>query len=79
MIFNIVSGGGGSVLNFAIAGNPRPENPDENTIWIDTNEPISGWTISAEEPAKVENTVWIAAGSFSQVAFNALKENCIMV
>ena len=79
MIFNIVSGGGGSCLNFAIAGNPRPENPDENTIWIDTDEPISGWTISAEEPAKVENTVWIAAGSFSQVAFNALKENCIMV
>ena len=79
MIFNIVSGSGGAGLNFSITGNPKPDGPAENTIWIDTNEPISGWTISADEPAKVENSVWINAGSFSQVAFNALKENCIMV
>jgi len=80
MIFNLTGGkGSGAALNFTLVGNPKPENPTENTIWINTDEPIAGWTISADELEKTENTVWIAAGSFSQVAFNALKENCIMV
>lgn len=42
--------GGSSPLNFKVVGNPKPANPKENTIWIDTNEKITGWEFSATEP-----------------------------
>lgn len=40
--------GGGNPLNFKVVGNPQPNNPKENTIWIDTDVPITGWQFSAE-------------------------------
>lgn len=80
MIFDLTGGGEpGVALNFTLVGNPKPENAADNTIWIDTDEPISDWAISAEEPEKADGRVWIIDGTFSQVAFNVLKKNHIMV
>ena len=76
MIFNMVAGG--AAFNFKVVGNPQPESASDNTIWVDTVE-MSGWVFSADEPEKVDGLVWIAVGSASPVAFNALKKNGIMV
>lgn len=67
-------------LNFEVVGNPQPENPKENTIWVDTDAEITGWDFSAAEPANpAEGMVWFSTGTASSVAFNALKENSVMV
>ena len=78
MIFNMV--GGGAALNFKIVGGTaQPVNPAENTIWVDTDAKITSWIFSAAEPAPEEGMVWIRVGSASPVAFNALKNNGIMI
>lgn len=67
-------------LSFEVVGNPQPENPKANTIWVDTDVEITGWDFSAAEPANpVEGMVWFSTGTASSVAFNALKENSVMV
>lgn len=71
---------GGAGLNFKVVGNPQPENPKANIIWVDTDVEITGWDFSATEPANpAEGMVWFAVGTASPVAFNALKENSVMV
>lgn len=80
MIFNMSGGGGGAGLNFKIVGNPQPSDPKENTIWVDTDEEITGWTFSANEPeSPVGGNVWITVGASSSAQFNAVKKNSIMV
>lgn len=77
---NISGGGGGAGLNFKIVGNPQPSDPKENTIWVDTDEEITGWTFSANEPeSPVGGNVWITVGASSSAQFNAVKKNSIMV
>lgn len=73
------SGGGG--LNFSVVGGlTQPANPKENTIWVETDVPITIWTFSAAEPTEpVDGMVWIIAGTSSTVEFNALKKNGIQV
>lgn len=73
------SGGGG--LNFSVVGGlTQPANPKENTIWVETDVPITIWTFSAAEPTEpVDGMVWIIAGKASTVEFNALKKNGIQV
>lgn len=67
-------------LSFEVVGNPQPENPKGNTIWVDTDVEITGWAFAAEEPSNpAEGMVWFAVGTASTVAFNALKENSVMV
>jgi hypothetical protein len=67
-------------LSFEVVGNPQPENPKENTIWVDTDVEITGWDFSAAEPVNpAQGMVWFAVGTESTVAFNALKENSVMV
>ena len=67
-------------LSFEVVGNPQPENPKANTIWVDTDVEITGWDFSAAEPANpAEGMVWGSTGTASSVAFNALKENSVMV
>lgn len=67
-------------LSFEVVGNPQPENPKANTIWVDTDVEITGWDFSAAEPANpAEGMVWVSTGTASSVAFNALKENSVMV
>ena len=74
--------GGGSVgLNFKIVGGTsEPSATRENTIWVNTNATISEYVFSAEKPASpVDGMAWIATGTTSSVAFNALKKNGIFV
>lgn len=80
MILNM-TGGGGTSLNFAVVGGTtQPENPKENTIWVDTSTAISEWVFSAEQPANpVEGMVWFQTGTSAPTAFNALKKNNITV
>jgi len=37
-------------LNFEVVGNPQPENPKENTIWVNTDTEITSWYFGANEP-----------------------------
>lgn len=73
-------GGDGAPLNFKVVGNLQPDNPKENTIWVDTDVPITSWIFSAEEPSPAEaGMVWISVGTSSSVAFNALRKNSVQV
>lgn len=80
-IQSISAGSSGTELNFeVVGGTAQPINPTENTIWVNTEEEITGWTFSATEPENpAQGHVWIIIGSASQVSFNALKENDIQV
>lgn len=52
---------GGSSLSFTVVGGTtRPSSPAENTIWVDTDETITGVTMSAVSPsALADGEVWI--------------------
>ena len=71
---------GGAPLNFVVVGGTSaPARPRENTIWVDTDMPITLWHFGADEPNATEGAVWIQTGMSSHVAFNALKKNSVMV
>lgn len=74
-------GAGGGGLNFkVVGGTTEPVSPSENTIWVNTYTPITGYEFSATEPAElVEGLVWITVGTSSTVEFNALKKISVMV
>lgn len=79
---NVGCGYGGG-LNFKVVGNPQPASPKENTIWVNTDVPITSYIFSATEPeapADGKNgPVWISTGTSSTVEFNALKKNGLKV
>lgn len=81
MIFNMT--GGANPLNFKVVGNPKPANPKENTIWIDTDIPIPFYVMCPPVPGEVpyveEGFVWIVTGNSFAAAFNALKKNALVV
>lgn len=82
MIFNMVGGRTGTgALNFNIVGGTtEPTNPSENTIWVNTSEEITGWELSsANSNTLATGGVWIQTGSITNINFNALKENVLMV
>lgn len=67
-------------LNFKVAGNPQPEAPAEDTIWVDTDAEITGWVFRADAPeTAAEGMVWFCTGMESTVAFNALRKNGIIL
>ena len=70
-----------SSLNFRIVGGTsQPNDPVENTVWVNTDKEISSWAISPEQPdSPTEGMVWISSGSSGNVSFNALKKNEIAV
>lgn len=76
---------GGAVLNFSVVGGTvQPENPKENTIWVNTDTAIGAWMFSAVEPAAradgsalAVGDVWIKTGVDTNVEFNALRKNGI--
>jgi hypothetical protein len=70
----------GASLNFAVVGNPKPNNPKENTIWLNTDVEITSWVFSAEEPENLAHgDVWIPIGVSGAVTLNALKKNGILL
>lgn len=81
MIGRTNTGGGGvGGLNFqVIGGTTSPNNPKENTIWVNTSTKITGWAFSATQPTGATGMVWISVGASSTVEFNALKKNNITV
>lgn len=73
-------GGGGGGLNFQIiGGTTAPNNPKENTIWVNTSTEITDWVFSATQPTAASGRVWISTGTSSSVEFNALKKNMLNV
>lgn len=73
---NTGGGGGSGGLNFqVIGGTTAPNNPKENTIWVNTSTKITGWVFSATQPTGATGMVWISVGVSSPAAFNALKKN----
>lgn len=73
-------GAGGVGLNFKLVGNPQPANLKENTIWVDTDEKITGYIFSAAQPTNpIEGLVWFFTAAPSTIKFNALKKNGIEV
>ena len=71
----------GVELNFdVVGGTTEPSNPIENTIWVNTDVEITGWTLRSIAPENPEiGMVWIAIGSSSQYPFNAIKQNEIYI
>lgn len=72
---------GGVELNFkVVGGETEPENPAENTIWVNTPNEITSWIFSAEEPESPEaGMVWFSLNLLSSVGFSALKESGVYV
>ena len=67
--------GGSNPLNFKVVGNPKPTAPKDNTVWVDTGTPITGYVFSVEAPANpFPGMIWISTGKASNVKFNALKK-----
>lgn len=77
MIFNQ---SGGTSLNFKVVKNPQPTNPSQNTIWVNTDQKITGWYFQPTQPENMaEGEVWFSVDTYSPVAFNALKKNSIQI
>lgn len=67
-------------LNFRIlSGTAKPSTAQKNDIWVNTSTDISCWCFSVTEPSPVDGMVWIVIGSESEVAFNVLQDNTVMV
>lgn len=51
-------GDGGLPLNFkVVGGTTQPANTKENTLWVNTNEKITTWVVSDQEPNMSKNLV----------------------
>lgn len=76
-IINRVGGGAGSAaFEFEVVnGTTQPSSPAANTIWINTDTPISAWAFQAEQPTGAEGLLWIQTAAASVVAFDAVEEN----
>ena len=70
-----------SSLNFSIiGGTTEPTNPKENTIWVNTETEITGWSFKTDEPKDPDDgMVWVKVGFSGAIEFNALKKNAIHV
>ena len=75
------NGGGGTSLNFkVVGGTTQPENPKENTIWVNTDTEITSWEFSTVTPGSpAAGMVWIRTRFGSPTPFNALKKNEVRV
>lgn len=82
---NFKSGGAGE--NFkVVGGNNKPSAPSENTVWVNTAQPITEWQFCTSKPVSRTNKtafsggeVWFQTGAGSQAAFNAAKKGTLMV
>ena len=79
MIINMTGGGAGLNLK-VVGGTAAPANPAENTVWVNTDTEISGYTFSATEPENpVEGVVWFKTGTTSNASMNIDKKNTVML
>lgn len=83
--FKTGGSGGEPDLNFSVKSYPSEVElntaiADVNTIGVVTTNPITGRRFASEQPENMaEGEVWIVTGTSSLVAFNALKEDTIMI
>jgi hypothetical protein len=79
MIVNMT--GSAPALNFKVVGGAAaPNNPKGNTIWVNTNDKITGSALSFGAPAEpYEGMVWIVTGTRGRNVFNALKKNTLAI
>jgi hypothetical protein len=71
-------------LNFCvIGGTVEPENPSENTIWVNTDVAItnlSSMNVSSNKPSSpLEGEVWIGTADNSPIKMNILKNGNIIL
>lgn len=78
---NLGGGGSSGGLNVTlIASTTQPNNPAENTIWINSAVAINGWAFASAAPTGAQDgAVWIQTTTDSTVAFNAAKKGVLMV
>lgn len=71
----------GVELNFEVIGGIiEPNNPMENTIWVNTDIEISRWIFCTTQPIDAVNgMIWFSTGKNSVNYFDALVENDIIV
>lgn len=74
-------GGTGDGLNATIVGGTaQPASPKENTIWVNTDAEITGWSFSATEPSEPsEGMVWFQIGGKNSAGINLLSKNSAFV
>lgn len=75
------SGGSGGLLLNVAGGTSQPSSPSENTIWINTDQEITGWVFAIDEPENPsDGLVWFKLyGQTGQVSVNVLEENAIVI
>ena len=71
----------GYELNFTVVGGTtEPENPTENTIWVSTDQAITGWVFSHNLPdSPSEGMVWIVNGISGVHEFDAVTDVSLRV
>lgn len=63
-----------------VGGTAQPENPEENTIWINTGTEITGWEFSATQPSvATEGFVWVKTYNTGYTPFNMLTDNAVYI
>ncbi|MEG0913329.1 MAG: hypothetical protein RSD08_09780 [Oscillospiraceae bacterium] len=73
---------GGAALNFKVfGGTAAPVNPQENTLWVNTDKPIAGWSFLCTQYTGTSPDGWVQVicGVTSNVSFNALKKSELIV
>ena len=70
----------GSGLNFTVVGGTtQPENPTENTIWVNTDIEIGKWTVSPNFPVNPEiGDVWVEY-EMGTVELDVIDENSLII
>ena len=71
----------GVALNFqVIGGTSAPANPTENTIWVNTDQTITSWVFSHNQPkSPSEGMVWIVNGASTISEFDAVSDVSLRV
>lgn len=72
--------GGGAEFNLKLVGGiEEPANPGENTVWVKTDVPISGYVLSATEPESgTEGLVWLKTAD-TGTEINVGKKNALLL
>lgn len=62
-------------INYSVVGGvEEPAEPTENMIWVNTDQNITDWVFSKNEPKNLkEGMIWFATGDNSNVSFFTLR------